>query len=716
MPSETPLDIVASIHEFIGDILRAQRFFWFYPENHPSFAKVLDTLFLHFRNLNQVGSVVFSVSREMLSVGAIPLDFKKKNNRDFCNLLYKRRIQTLTLNSEVTPRELLYFIHILSMDSRMVKHQGGAAKMLSNAGINNIKVTEYVYDTAEFEASREQADKNVDYLAGLSENHIRRFMEFLKGDILDLPRGYEDVFIDYLKNPRRSLELIYRSALSKAEETGENDIGREVRKCLQKLRKWLSNFSPDLKTSILRGMALIILNERRDFHPFLFKIEFTLSLDESESIKQLFADLTDDEIIDFLLKEIPALGSLESVRVVLRKMEYPPIRIDHLMGKFEMIYHQKKNQIEEEQRIREFHEQLKGFHFTGMMAEALALLFELYKNEKALPASLELLNLFERILPELVTAGMFKESLEILRILDGEISSGVEDQYYPEIKEQSHAIRFRMVNINLLEGIKRNIEGREIPPESDIVLFCRKLGEDNLKKLVEYFQKQGMGYELKPFFQLMGQMGNLIVPEAVNQVLSGNSALALEWLSLLKTVRTREVLVYLKKAYARIPVKLKPQAVSLIGSYKDPETRKWILNIFHSDASIEVKLASMEGLAFYGDEESRLFLKNWIEKWVCFNRINAQLQIKAIRLAGENDTSEWVKLLGEMGFNRFMFPPTHRKMIRLTVIQTLAKMSHPDARHLIEKGARDKRVEIRTLCENALRTNPKPLTKGGSLD
>jgi hypothetical protein len=155
MPSETPLDIVASIHEFIGDILRAQRFFWFYPENHPSFAKVLDTLFLHFRNLNQVGSVVFSVSREMLSVGAIPLDFKKKNNRDFCTFY-------ITPNPDSYPEfgghspELLYFIHILSMDSRMVKHQGGAAKMLSNAGINNIKVTEYVYDTAEFEASREQ--------------------------------------------------------------------------------------------------------------------------------------------------------------------------------------------------------------------------------------------------------------------------------------------------------------------------------------------------------------------------------------------------------------------------------------------------------------------------------------------------------------------------------------------------------------------------------
>jgi hypothetical protein len=30
-------------------------------------------------------------------------------------------------------------------------------------------------------------------------------------------------------------------------------------------------------------------------------------------------------------------------------------------------------------------------------------------------------------------------------------------------------------------------------------LFCRKLGEDTLKKVVEYVQKQGMGYEIEAF-------------------------------------------------------------------------------------------------------------------------------------------------------------------------------------------------------------------------
>jgi hypothetical protein len=602
------------------------------------------------------------------------------------------------------------------MDSRMVKHQGGAAKILNDAGFHNIKVTEYVYDTGEFEGGREQADKDVDYMAGLSENHIRRFMEFLKGDILDLPRGYEDVFIDYLKNPRRSLELIYRSALSKAEESQENDIGREVRKCLQKLRKWLSNFSPELKSSILRGMALIILNERRDFHPFLFKIESTLSLDESESVKQLFADLSDDEIIDFLLKEVPVLGSLESVRDILRKMELPPVRIDHLMSKFEVIYHQKKNQIEEEQRIREFHEQLNSIKFTGMMADALSLLFEMYKNEKTLPTCLELLNLFERILPEMVTVGIFKDSLEILKILDGEVPCGVEDKYSPEIKEQSNAIRFRVVSINFLEGIKKNIAGKEISPESDIVLFCRKLGEEDLKKMVDFFLKQGEDYELKPFFMLMGQMGNLIVPEAVNQVITGKPVYASDWLDLLKTVETKEVSAHLKKAFPKIPDSLRPRALSLIGSYKDPETRKWIYSIFQSDSNLDERLACMEGLTIYDDDESKAFLKGWIERWLCFNEIKAQLQMKAIQLAGENNTAEWVQKLGEIGFDKFLFPPTHRKMIRLTVIQTLAKMSNLDARQLIEKGAQDKRVEIRTVCENALRANPKPAKKGVAYD
>jgi hypothetical protein len=56
-------------------------------------------------------------------------------------------------------------------------------------------------------------------------------MEFLKVDILDLPRGYEDVFIDYLKNPPGAWNDLPVSSF-KSEETGRMTLaGKCVNAC-----------------------------------------------------------------------------------------------------------------------------------------------------------------------------------------------------------------------------------------------------------------------------------------------------------------------------------------------------------------------------------------------------------------------------------------------------------------------------------------------------
>jgi hypothetical protein len=102
-----------------------------------------------------------------------------------------------------------------------------------------------------------------------------------------------------------------------------------------------------------------------------------------------------------------------------------------------MIYHQKKNQIEEEQRLRNFMNSLK-LPFYRMMAELSRCFLNYIKMRKPLP-ELELLNLFERIF-RAGNGGMFKESLEYYES-GRRITRGLKS-YYTEIKEQSHAIRF----------------------------------------------------------------------------------------------------------------------------------------------------------------------------------------------------------------------------------------------------------------------------------
>ncbi len=111
----------------------------------------------------------------------------------------------------------------------------------------------------------------------------------------------------------------------------------------------------------------------------------------------------------------------------------------------------------------------------------------------------------------------------------------------------------------------------------------------------------------------------------------------------------------------------------------------------------------MEGLAHYEDEESRKMLKSWIFKTFGFNENNCQLQLRAIQLAGKNNTPEWVAVIKDIGFHRFLWPPSHRKKVRLSAIQTLGRMMLPEARQIIETGTRDKRSEIRAICEGVLR-------------
>ncbi len=709
MPSETPLDIVESVHEFIGDILRAQRFFWFYPENHPSFAKVLNTLFLHFGNLSQEGSIIFSVSRERLSVGAIPLDLKRKNNHDFCSLLYKRRVQTVTFTPQVTPQELLSFVHILSLDSRMVRHHGGVIKILQDSGSTNIQVSEYVYDTGEFDSTQGSQNTSIDYLAGLSENHIRKFKEFLNGDLHELPMGYEDIFIEYLKNARRSLELIYQAALSRLDDSTHNDLGREIRRCLQRMRKWLNNYTPELKTSILRGLGLVILNERKDYHEYLFKGELTLDIDEVETVRQLFSDLSDDELLDYLLKEVPLLGSFELIKELIKKMAMSPLRVEQLMARFETIYLQKKNQIEEERRILSFQEQMKEITPTEIASDAVYLIMDIYENETLPLARMELLYQLERLIPHLVVSKMFKESGDILKLLDDEAASVTDDVHTIDLKELSRAIRFRLVNSELLKGLKKNITEINMAGDSEIVFFCQKLGEDGLRKFTEFILMPGGEYYYAAFFHFMGFMGDLIVPEAVKQLVEGKPELASNWMDLLQEIGTKEVSFHLQNVYLKVNENLRPQALKIIGFHKDPETRKWLTKIFHTDSDLKIRLASMEGLVHYEDEESRKMLKSWIFKTFGFNENNCQLQLRAIQLAGKNNTPEWVAVIKEVGFHKFIWPLTQRKKVRLSAIQTLGRMTLPEARQIIETGTRDKRSEIRGICESVLRMSADSL-------
>ena len=312
-------DIVQSAQRVIVELLRAQRFFWFYPENHPAFSDLIKNLWVQMMDLLSDNPMNFTITKDTLSLGAIPLDVRKQNNHEFCRILNKRRIQQLTIYPTATLEEFRVFVHSLSLEPRKIRQKGGMSKILKDAGVKNIVLAEFLYDNGDLGTGEYSSEGGSEYLSNLTDAHIQRFKSFLRGDIKELASTEEELFFEYLQNTDRTMELIRQSSQNASSVATTSFNEKDFRQGITRIRKWLDEFTPDKKNQMLRNLASGFFSQDMEFQKKTISSPKGLAPDEEETFRQMVQLIPDDELVEHLIRMIPEKSTRVEIGDMLKQ-------------------------------------------------------------------------------------------------------------------------------------------------------------------------------------------------------------------------------------------------------------------------------------------------------------------------------------------------------------------------------------------------------------
>jgi len=692
-----PIDIDLEIQELINSTLRAQRFFWFYPDQHPACEQVIKTVKVHFDRLILEGPVIFNVTRNTLSLGALPLDTHKRTNMEFCRMLYKRRIQSMTLERELDFRELGQIVRILSLDPKRIRQKGGINNLLKELNVIHVHVAEYYFDTSEDTRSGGQ-NEGPDLLAGITEEQIERFKAFLRGDIRELTSDEEEVFLEYIQNGDRTFELI-QQAVHKPESTVANiQYEREIRKALDRLRKWLDKYPPEIKFRELRRIGLVLLKQSRDFRAGVFTSPSGLDPDEQKTIHDIFESVPDDDIVKSLVKDITESDMPDDVKSIISRLYLEPVREAQIIEKFNQMLHQRATQMDESKRMEGFRERLAEYTRPRIMGDCVDILLELLERETEPTPRLNLLRSFENALPEMVSCQQIAAADEIVLVL-ADIATG-KMKVDTAAVEAAQKILERLSSGVFMDEVKKQLQEPKPGQEDVLIQLLGRLGGNAVTRLIQTVSESDNPKEYEKYCVMIQRIGPSIIPELINQLAKTTGVHGKKWLTILGNIQHEEVAHQIRRSFSLIPDEFKAQTIILAGNYPVKENQKWLMELWEKNGTYEIRMPILEALGKMGDPESVEFIMSLASRSYISGDRGQGLQIKAIQLLGKLDQPIVVPVLEKILLKWSLVNSKSKNQLRMSAAQSLSKMTVPSAKDVIDKGLKDYRKSIRRICEN----------------
>jgi HEAT repeat protein len=724
------MELIKEAEQVIRELNRMLKTTWFYSASHPSVKSILQSVTAQLQNITPTdGYLLFNVSGETLSLGAILLSTKDENIRGFVKQLKKRRINSLIFYPEVGMQELEGLMAVLALDPKLLRKQGGIKPALISREITHIEITEYQYQIGEAGSGAVDEDAASFAMLESTPDRISKILQYLQGSIPDLDPIESQLFSELMNDPMRIAELqaqaVQRQVLPESSAT-VYELANVTRNVLTRILQYVNTCPEEEKQKLQRKVALSLLHQ--DPGVALHTVITGKDIDASqiETVKNVLKQLDDSELITLITtSDSDQHMDLEKISSLFFKIPIDTERNEKLINKFTDLLVKRRETEQDESEFTALQQELNKFPSNKMLVHAIAILLEMLEKGENIDSITEMLQALQQGITQLYEFREYHCLYDVYRSIyhltqeDSMETMSVEKttsiqqlrEFYTWLTD-AQLINQLILALDATENSIANISYTSFdsetgksnnnltPDQPKIILeILAFIGNPAIPALIEKFKTFSVSNLLhQPMKLLLIRFGDASIPFIESIIPNETEAVQEQLLSIVGQIGSPRAKSALFNIIPSLNHNLYKIAIHYISQFTDEQSLQWLIDTLHKEKEPEIKLAALEGIAEIKNQAAIDFLINFVSKTSNKKR-NQVLLHRVIQLFGKYRIVETVPSLITLFQQKSWLFSKSLEPIRIASAQALTQIGTKEAIDIVRSGCQDKRKAVRSICQ-----------------
>ena len=336
---------------------------------------------------------------------------------------------------------------------------------------------------------------------------------------------------------------------------------------------------------------------------------------------------------------------------------------------------------------------------TPPMTEMVTLLFEILYMEDRIDAFSSILNILDQFYKEAVYKSLFALASLILNRLQ-ELS----DLFSGQFEEKKELIEKTLQNIkseSSLAYLKKLYINGQIADFDSFFRYLKLLGPSTIHLMADIWEETENPIIRLKASNFLYELGKKDIASLFNITKDHRIKLIKEVLGILGKIGDTKALPFLKKFVGHENKEVRLSVIHALETIHDERTNAYLIE-FLSDRNGEVRTRAALGLKRCEDQTTISRLIQIAEKRDFKERLKKEKRVLLEYLA-ETQSQEVSTLLRSILKKSSILYKTKQNETRLCAVPALEKMAIPEARRILEEGAKSRNKTIRKACCLSLR-------------
>ncbi len=336
---------------------------------------------------------------------------------------------------------------------------------------------------------------------------------------------------------------------------------------------------------------------------------------------------------------------------------------------------------------------------TPPMTEMVTLLFEILYMEDKIDAFSSILNVLDQLYKEVVYKSLFALASLILNRLQE-----LADLFSGQFEKKKELLEKTLQNIkseSSLAYLKKLFINRQITDFDSFFRYLRLLGPSTIPLIADIWEETDDPIIRLKASNFLYELGKKDIASLFTITQNHRVPLTKEVLEIFRKIGDKKALPFLNKLAGHENKEVRLSVIHALGTIQDETTNAALLE-FLSDRNVEVRTRAARSLKYCEDQTTISSLIRIAEKRNFKERSKSEKRALLEYLA-ETQSQEVSVLLRSIMKRWSIFNKTKQNETRLCAVPALEKMANPEARSILEEGAKSRNKFIRKACCLSLR-------------
>jgi hypothetical protein len=281
------------LSDFIYEMNITRRYALSYPPDHPIITNAAGRVIHQLAKLLETQSAVtLGIARNVLIFNSGVLEKKNPVYADLAGYLFSHGIATITFSRQMTGEELLGLFKALGSDAEPVRELGATLRMLKEAGIVNIQVTEIDYRSFRVTDETEITAPGKNILEYESAALWCRFVEGVMQGNLD--SGGQGITSSEQIDPKR-LAAFLNQRVSSTANSSDSSYSTAIASFMRQVDR--NNLASTYDAESVKKLGEFVKNLSPELRRQFLQSSFD-SLQGGDTVKRLLSQFPDEVILD----------------------------------------------------------------------------------------------------------------------------------------------------------------------------------------------------------------------------------------------------------------------------------------------------------------------------------------------------------------------------------------------------------------------------------